>query len=192
MINLTAFRCYLLVLLLALVLGGCGGGGGASSSGTATADSGGGGSSSGISTTRAKTSLKTSGLASSGLLVGALEVVISMPYGVTVELDPATNEPARSVVTLVGTADPKMTMSALHYVAATPTTKGSLRIVYINAAGFTPSDSLSIGLDIATGFFPKATDFALTKFEITTMSADGSTINAPAAVQNPVFTAEII
>lgn len=177
MANLKRFFVFFTTAALAaLFLSGCGGGG----------------SSSGSKSTKGKGSLKTAGLVSSGLLVGGLDVVISIPYGVTVELDPATNKPARSVVTLVGTADPKMTMESLQYVAATPTTKGSLRIVYLNSVGFTPADSLSIWFDITTGFFPQAIDFALTKFEIATMTADGSTINSPLAVQNPVFTAEII
>jgi hypothetical protein len=169
-------RFITLSLLLTIMLAGCGSGSGTGSS----------------RTTKAKTSLKTAGLASTGLLVGAMAVVISFPYGVTVELDPVTNEPARSVVTLVGTSDPAMTMKALTYVAASPTTKGSLTIYYLNAAGFTPSDSISVQLDIANGFFPQASDFTLTKFEIVTMTADGKTINPQAPVPNPAFTAEVI
>lgn len=121
-------------------------------------------------TTKAKTSLKTAGLVASGLLVATLEVVVDLPYGVTVELDPLTSQPAKSVVQLVGTTDPAMTLNTLEYVAPTPTTKGSLRITYVAAAGFTPSDSIAISLDIANGFFPVASDFSLTKFEIGTMS----------------------
>jgi hypothetical protein len=178
MINLTSMcRFYMFYLMLALILGGCGSGSGTASSSR---------------TTKVKTSVKTAGLASSGLLVGAMEVVISFPYGVTAELDPVTNEPARSVVQLVGTSDPAMTMNALTYVAATPTTRGSLKIYYFNAKGFTPSDSLSVQLDIATGFFPQGSDFSLSKFEIVTMTADGNTINSQAPVPNPVFTAEVI
>jgi hypothetical protein len=96
------------------------------------------------------------------------------------------------VVQLVGTADPAMTLNALDYTAAKPDTKGSLRIVYFNAAGFAPTDSISVQLDIATGFFPQASDFSLTKFEITTMSADGSTVNSPTPVTNPKFSVEVI
>jgi len=178
MVNLTGLcRFVALFLLLALTLGGCGSGSGTTSSNR---------------TTKAKTSVKTSGLVQPGFLVGALEVVISIPYGVTVELDPVTNEPSRNVVTLVGTAAPSMTMNALTYVAATPAAKGSLKIIYLNAAGFAPADSISVQLDIATGFFPTAGDFSLTKFEIVTMTADGSTVNSPAPVQNPAFTVEVI
>lgn len=182
MINLKRFcSFFVLFMLCAFLLAGCG--------------SGGSGSSSSSRTTKARTSLRTASLAPSGLLVGALEVVIAFPYGVTVELDPVTNEPARNVVTLVGTADPAMTLNALTYVPATPTTRGSLKIVYLNAAGFTPSDALSVQLDIATGFFPTASDFSLTKFEIVTFSvaADGSLLSTNLApVANPVFTAEVI
>ncbi len=178
MVNLKKiFRWHALFLLFVFILGGCGSGGEITSS---------------ARTTKAKTSLRTAGLASPGLVVGAMEIVIAFPYGVTVELIPGTNEPARSVVTLVGSTDPGMTLNALTYVAATPTTKGSLKIIYLNAAGFTPADSLSVQLDIATGFFPIASDFSLTKFEIVTMTPDGSTINSPAPVLNPVFTATVI
>lgn len=170
-----------LCLALAILFAGCGSGG-----------------SSGKSTQKATTTLKTSGLVTGGMLVGDLEVVISIPYGVTVELDPLTNQPAKSVVQLVGTTDPAMTMKALDYVAPLPPpspngspTNGSLRIVYLAATGFNPADAILIQLDIATGFFPVASDFSLTKFEVGTMSADGSTINTPTPVPDPVFTVTI-
>lgn len=181
MVNLKSiFGCCAVFLLAVLILGGCGSGSGTTASNR---------------TTKAKTSVKTSGLVPPGFLVGALEIVIAIPYGVTVELDPVTNEPSRNVVTLVGTSDPSMTMKALTYVAATPTAKGSLKIIYLNAAGFTPADSISVQLDIATGFFPTASDFSLSKFEVISMAvnADGSlTVNPSAPVQNPAFTVEVI
>lgn len=161
-------------LMLVLLFAGCGSG-----------------SSSGSSSRKATTTLKTSGLVTGGMLVGDLEVIISIPYGVTVELDPLTHQPARSVVQLIGTTDPAMTINALDYVPPTSTANGSLRVVYLVATGFNPSDAISIQLDIATGFFPVAGDFSLTKFEVGTMSADGSTINTPAPVPNPVFTVTI-
>lgn len=165
----------ILCLALALLFTGCGSGG-----------------SSGSSSRKVATTVKTAGLVTGGMLAGNLEVIISIPYGVTVELDPLTNQPARSVVQLIGTTDPAMTMKALDYVPPTPTAHGSLRVAYLAATGFNPADAILIQLDIATGFFPVASDFSLIKFEVGTMSADGSTINAPAPVSNPVFTVEII
>lgn len=162
-------------LALAMLFSGCGSGG-----------------SSAPATRKATTTVKTAGLVSGGMLVGDLEVIISIPYGVTVELIPGTVNPVQSVVQLIGTTDPAMTMKALDYVPPTPTANGSLRIVYLAATGFNPSDAILIQLDIATGFFPIASDFSLTKFEVGTMSADGSTINTPVPVANPVFTVTII
>lgn len=146
---------------------------------------GSGGSSSPSRTTKAKTSLKTAGLVSPGTLVATLEVIIAIPYGVTVELDPVSQQPAKSVVTLVGNTDPAMVLSALDYIAPTPSANGSLKISYVVATGFTPSDSIAITLDIANGFFPVASDFSLTKFDIGTMSADGTSKYPIAPVPNP-------
>lgn len=152
--------------------------------------SGSGGSS--VKNSKAKASLKTAGLVPPGFLAGTLEVEISIPYGVTAELIPGTSNPAKNVVQLIGASDPKMTLNALDYLPATSSSKGSLRIIYLNAAGFTPADSLLVQLDVTTGFFPTAADFSLTKFEVTRMSADGNTIYAPEPVLNPTFTVEVI
>lgn len=165
------------IIALSIALTGCGSG-----SGSYT----------GSRSTKAKTSVKTSGLVTSGFLAGALEIIISIPYGVTVELIPGTSNPSSNVVQLLGTSDPKMILNALDYVPATSTSKGSLKIIYLNAAGFTPSDSIFVQLDIATGFFPQAADFSLTKFEVTKMTTDGSTIYPSAPVSNPSFSVEII
>lgn len=167
----------------------------------ALAACGSGGNSSPGRTSKATTSLKTAGLVPPGTRVATLDVIISIPYGVTVEVDPVTNEPVSSVVTLVGTTDPAMTMKTLDYIAATPSTNGSLRITYIAADGFTPSDSIAITLDIATGFFPVASDFSLTKFDIGTMAyttdANGNTILniypiAPVPNPNSLLTVTVI
>lgn len=151
---------------------------------TALSGCGSGGSSSPSKSSQAKTSLKTAGLTTgyvpAGYVTGVLDIVLALPYGVTVELDPLTNQPARSVLQLTGATDPAMTLSALDYIAPTPTANGSLRITYFAAAGFTPSDSIAITLDIATGFFPVATDFSLTKFDIGVMKLDpltGATVD---------------
>lgn len=178
------FSSYLVLLLFCLALSACGSGG--SSPGRST---------------KAKTSLKTAGLVSPGTLVATLEVIIAIPYGVTVELDPVSQQPASSVVALVGTTDPAMTLKTLDFIAPTPTAKGSLRVTYLAADGFTPSDSITITLDIATGYFPVASDFSLTKFEIGTMAyvtdANGNkTLNiypiAPVPNPNSLLTVNVI
>jgi hypothetical protein len=119
-----------------------------------------------------KTAGLTTGYVPAGYVVGTIDLVLAIPYGVTVELDPLTNQPAKSIIQLVGTTDPSMTLNTLDYVAPTSTLPGSLRITYIAAAGFTPSDSINVTLDIATGFFPVATDFSLTKYDIGVVKLD--------------------
>lgn len=170
----------LFFFMICMIVAGCGGGGGGGTAAPASV------------TTKAKTTLRTSGLTTSGYVVTSLDIIISIPYGVTVELDPVTKQPSKNVVQLIGIIDPAMVINTLDYVPATASSKGTLRIVYINAVGFTPSDSLLVQLDITTGFFPKAADFSLQKFEITTMTLDGKTITPPTAVLSPIFTATVI
>jgi hypothetical protein len=137
---------------------------------------GSGGSSAPNRTTKIKTSMKTAGLTTgyvpAGYVVGTLDLVLSIPYGVTVELDPLTNQPVKSVLQLVGTTDPAMTLNTLDYVAPTSTVPGTLRISYVAAAGFTPSDSISVTLDIANGISPSTSDFSLTKYDIGVVKFD--------------------
>ena len=163
-----------------LIIAGCGGGGGGGAAVPVAASA------------TAKTTLKTSGLVAPGYVVTSLDIVITFPNGITVELDPVSKQPSNNVVQLIGIVDPAMVMSALDYTPATSSSSGSLRVVYINAAGFNPSDSLLVQLDITTGFYPKSADFTLTKFDITTMSTDGSNKTSATPVPNPVFTATVI
>lgn len=163
-----------------LIIAGCGGGGGGGAAVPVAASA------------TAKTTLKTSGLVDQGYVVTSLDIVITFPNGITVELDPVSKQPSKNVVQLIGTVDPAMVMSALDYTPATSSSRGSLRVVYINAAGFNPSDSLLVQLDITTGFYPKSADFTLTKFDITTMSTDGNNKTSATPVPNPVFTATVI
>lgn len=159
--NQFKLNCLILALLVfCIALSGCGSGG----------------SSAPNRTTKIKTSMKTSSLTTgyvpAGYVVGTIDLVLSIPYGVTVELDPSTNQPAKSVVQLVGTTDPAMVLNALDYVAPTSTSNGTLRISYVAAAGFTPSDSISVTLDIANGFSPSTSDFTLTKYDIGVIKLD--------------------
>lgn len=158
--QLKRYCLFLVLLALCFTFSACGSGGGSSPS----------------RTTKLKTSMKTAalttGIVPSGYVVSTIDLILAFPLGITVELDPLTNQPAKSVLQLVGTTDPAMTLSTLDYVAPTASSPGSLRITYVAAAGFTPSDSIDVTLDITSGFSPLATDFSLTKYDIGVMKLD--------------------
>lgn len=159
---------------------------------------------------KAKASVKTAGLVAAGLFVETLDITISFPIGITVALSPGTTyDSSPTTHNLIASVvqcldknglpiDPGVTLSALTYTPATPTTQGSLRIVYLNAEGFTPSDSLLIQLDITPGSSPKESDFSLTKFQVTpvsiTMSGGTAVFTNYSAkpVLNPIFTTKFI
>lgn len=155
--------------------------------------SGCGGESSGVTSkpTRANTLLKTSGLVP-GYLVGAIDIQISIPYGVTVACVPGTNEPVATVVQLIGTADTTMLLKAMNYTPATAAAPGLLAVQFYNANGFSPGESLLIQLDVTNGYFPQNADFTLTKFDVAPMSADGQSILPAEPVLNPVFTVSVL
>lgn len=154
--RLKPYYSYLVLLLFCFALSACG-------SGSSSPPS---------RTTKTKTSLKTAGLVPQGVLVATLDVTISIPYGVTVAMKPGVTPqvPEDGVLAFVGTTDPAMILKTLDYIAPTPSANGSVRISCVAADGFTPSDYITITLDIASGFFPVASEFSVPKFEIGTMS----------------------
>jgi len=142
----------------------------------------------------------TSGLLtnySSHPLIITLDLAISVPNGVTVKIDPLTNNPARDVVRLSGNFDPGMTLSAIDFPPAeTATANRYLNISYINAnsGGFTPAESLLVQLEIPIGISLKADDFVLTKFNYDTIDSRKITnsISLNAEERSKLFQVEIL
>lgn len=144
------------------------------------------GSSSGANANKVKTSVKTAGLLA-GQTLGAVQLSISFPYGVTVELDPVTHVPSSRVVKLIGAPDQSMVFQSAKYTAATPTTNGLLEFSIFNVAGFGAMEYIAVQLDISDGFFPNATDFSITKFAVADIVNYQST-----EITNFSFTVEVI
>lgn len=157
-------------MVLLLVFAGCGG----SESST------------GANAKKVNTTLKTAGLLG-GQTLGAVQLGISFPYGVTVELDPVTHEPTSKVVRLIGATDQTMVFQAVKYTAATPSTKGLLEFTIFNAAGFGAMEYVAVQLDITEGFFPNKSDFSITKFAVADIVNYQTT-----EITNFTFTVEII
>lgn len=135
---------------------------------------------------KAKAALKTSGLVPAGTLVSALYIDITIPYGVTAAIDPASGQPASTVVQLVGKTDPAQTLKSIDYVAPTLTTNGTIKLAYYAANGFTPSDSITIELDLADGFTPPTISaFNITRFDYGTISTGSTGTNMSADISYP-------
>lgn len=158
-------------LLVLLIFAGCGGGSGDST---------------GAKAKKVKTTVKTAGLLG-GQTLGAVQLGISFPYGVTVELDPVTHEPTSKAVKLIGATDQSMVFQAVKYTAATPSTKGLLEFSIFNAAGFGAMEYVAVQLDITEGFFPNTSDFSITKFAVADIVNYQTT-----EITNFTFTVEII
>ena len=145
----------LTALALALTMG-CGGGGSVSGSGSGNP----------ARDSKALTKVKTAGLLADGEILGAIQLTISIPRGVTVALDPATGRPASGVVSLTGATDPNLVFQYSRYTPPTATASGSLSFLVVNAQGFGPAEYIGIQLDITPGYFPVAGDFVVSDFAV--------------------------
>ena len=96
--------------------------------------------------------------------IGAIDVTVNLPAGVTVKANAATGEvTSGDVVTISGVA----AVGGNNLVSAkfTPGTPGQLHIALINTAGFGPGEFVTIKFDLAGGSFPaNASAFAVAGF----------------------------
>lgn len=160
------------ISLLAFAASGCG---------SSSDDSSGGRS-------RAKTSVKML-KTYNGKTLGAVQISISIPYGVTVTLDPLTQEPAKDVVQLIGVANQVIQYQGQNYSvvyetnsykAATPTTPGSLDFTIINVNGFGDLEYIAIQLDLTDGFTPPTKqDIGILQYAVADI-VDYAYVNVPA------------
>jgi ABC-type glycerol-3-phosphate transport system substrate-binding protein len=148
----------LAVILIAMGVAGCGSGGGGGAQGTAD----------GKVSTKVKMPYSAEGLPVTGL-----QLTINIPLGVTVPVDPLTGQAAKSVVKLSGATNPDAVLVAVDYVPATVSSHGILKFLVIDPNGFTPSEYVSVTLDITPGYFPKESDFTIDDYIVTYM--DGTT-----------------
>lgn len=123
-----------------------------------------------------KTTCKLAPKQLQGETLGAIELTLSIPYGVTVQLDPLTNQPAKNVVQLVGGNNPpivyqgnqySVVYDAVDYLAPTPTALGYLKFKIINVNGFGPLEEIAIELQLTDGIpLPDKNAFLVSDFNV--------------------------
>jgi hypothetical protein len=128
--------------------------------------------------------LSTAGTAST---IGAIDVMINLPAGVTVAADPAKGETAAGVVELTGAAKSgDNILAAAKFTPSAGGTPGQLHIALVTTSGFGPGEFATIKFDLAagTGFPASASAFTVASFSAN--GIDGSPLGgetaAPASV----------
>jgi hypothetical protein len=104
-------------------------------------------------------------------VIGAIDVTVNLPSGVSVKSSPSTTNPAvlvmdPGVVVASGVAAGANTSTSFSvYTAATATLPGNVRVRLTNpVTGFGTGEFVTVNCDIAAGAFPTASDFNLTDF----------------------------
>jgi hypothetical protein len=118
-------------------------------------------------------------------VMGALDMTIDLPAGVTVNVaDPATGEAAAGTVTNSGSAGAG-TQVVAKVIPAAGSTPGKMVIGMINSTGFGAGECLTIDFKIAAGAnFPAATDFGITG--VSAKDANAKLINGVTAAPKSV------
>ncbi len=157
---------FTLILYLYLLLCGCGGGGG----GAVTTGGGGGGNgdNGGGSTAKASSmavTLSATGTLPSSSLIGAIDITLNLPAGVTVKASPSPINtsvmvPDAGVVVLQGAA--AAAGSQLITASYVPGPPGKVTIRLVNANGLATGAFATVNCDVAAGVTPAATDFSVT------------------------------
>jgi hypothetical protein len=127
--------------------------------------------------------------ATSALNIGAINLIISVPVGVSAPL-PADNNPVTAAATVEITSSAVLDQGVQRgytYTPATTTSLGQISVFALKADGFTvaTNDEIIIHLKVAPGTFPVASNFQLLTF-------DAFDINgAPVAGLSPTLTTTI-
>jgi hypothetical protein len=117
--------------------------------------------------------------------IGAIDVTVSFPAGVSVSADAATGEPAAGVVTASGVAAGNNDLVAAKFTPASGGSPAQLHAALVDVTGFGPGEFMTIKFDVdAGGSFPaSASAFSVTGFSATgTRSGPLSGVTASLAV----------
>lgn len=136
------------LLLCITLLSACGGGGG-------------GGSAAPGGTIKAV--IKTS--AQSAAPVAGIQLSITVPVGVSPPLKTDGSIDTAATVEITSSAPQNLVLPGAAYIPATASAAGKLTISAINLNGFTPTDTITIHLNVSVGAFPVGTDFKLLSFD---------------------------
>jgi hypothetical protein len=158
-----------LVLAAAVALvTGCGGGSGGGSAPSGPAAS---------STFTLKPSLQ--GPLASGASIGSIDLTLSLPAGTTVRAD-SNGQALDGVVTPSGGAAGSLVVA--RYTPADSSQRAKLRIVLINARGFTTGEFATVQCDLAPGSTPAIGDFTWAALAVT--DVDSKAIRGLSAALN--------
>lgn len=163
--KITLLTCLLLFYSVLALISGCGGGGG-----------GGGSSTPGTTPSQPTTAivkLSTSGTLSSGTLIGGADITLALPAGVSVKSTTNPPQTDAGVITASGVAASSTTIAV--YTVTTNTLPGKVRIMLVNANGFSTGEFVTISCDIAVGNSPTAAGFSLVNFSA--VNVNGSAIS---------------
>ena len=138
---------HLVLLLLIALLTACGGGAQQSTS-----------------TRTIKAVIKPSALAA-GLNVAGFNLTITVPVGVAPPLKADGTADSAATLEITSSAPQNQQLINATYTAATAAAIGKLTITGIAAAGFQPTDTITIHLNIADGSTPSESDFSIYFFE---------------------------
>jgi hypothetical protein len=117
--------------------------------------------------------------------VGGLQLTLHFPVGVTVNIDADGKPIVAEVAQLVGAGDHANAQCFLNYVPATAAAgEGVLKLSVIDPSGFIAGESVSIQLNIGSGFTPEVSAFTISDLIVSDL--DGNTVEN----LTPVFTVE--
>ena len=116
------------------------------------------------------------GTVAPGTSIGAIDVTVNLPSGVTARADAVTGETSPGVV--VPSGNGLGSTIAAKYTAATTTAPGTIRIGVINSAGAKAGEMLALNLDIS-GAAPSVSGFGTTGLSV--VELNGSALSGMAA-----------
>jgi hypothetical protein len=109
-------------------------------------------------------------------VIGALDVVLNLPKGVTVSADAATGQTADGVVTPSGGAAGNGSTALAKFTAASGATPAQLHITMVNTAGFGVGEVVTIKVDRDPAISFPADNAAFSVSSFTAVGTDGSTL----------------
>ena len=120
--------------------------------------------------TTATLAIISQGTLTTGTQIGAVDVTVNLPSGVTVQATPDSVNTAvlvmnTGVVVASGVTATVNTYLTGAYTAATAADPGKIVIRLVNANGVGTGEFVTVHCDIAAGVFPVAADFNLTDFK---------------------------
>ena len=144
--NRHLMRRFLLLLAVSFAMFGCGGGG-----------------SGGVAPTKAVLTVSLQGTLAAGTSIGAVDLTVTLPAGVTAKVKAGTFETADGVVVASGNGLGSIVVG--NYTVAAATAPGTIRIGLLSANGITTGEILTLNLDIS-GAAPSISGFSTTGLSV--------------------------